>query len=375
MQKTDFGKILIEHRKENGFTQKEVAEKCNINLRTIQRIESGAVNPRAFTIKTISESLGIDVYKQPNNRLKLKGQFKIRMKANAIFLYLNDLFNLKTNAMRKISILSTFILMTALSFGIISISSAQLRKNKSLKSFENSFVRINDTLYADYTETTNFEYKAFIEDLNKNQKTDLYELYQYDSSLWISTFPTTRPINFFVNYYYSSTFNKYPVVNISFEAANAYCNWLTRNYNSTKKRKFKEVIFRLPSEQEWQIISAPLPGNRLPWYGNSPYDPESLNSKDDIKSLANIKIFDKSTGQDKYSFDGGMWTLPVGVYGKNPMGVYDIIGNVCEMTLDGKVKGGSWDNYIEACYIDSTQIYKAPDPRVGFRVVMIILEK
>ena len=47
-----FREQLIEVRKSKGLTQTEVADLCNISLRTIQRIEAGKVTPRAYTIKT-----------------------------------------------------------------------------------------------------------------------------------------------------------------------------------------------------------------------------------------------------------------------------------------------------------------------------------
>ena len=45
MEKLEFRKRLIEVRKARGLTQEDVAEKCKITVRTIQRIESGAVKP------------------------------------------------------------------------------------------------------------------------------------------------------------------------------------------------------------------------------------------------------------------------------------------------------------------------------------------
>ena len=53
----DFGKQLLKIRKARGLTQAEVAEKCNVTVRTIQRIESGAVNPRSSTIKISLKTL------------------------------------------------------------------------------------------------------------------------------------------------------------------------------------------------------------------------------------------------------------------------------------------------------------------------------
>jgi transcriptional regulator with XRE-family HTH domain len=61
MKQPELGKRILELRKSKGFTQEELVEKCNINVRTIQRIEAGEVSPRNFTIRTILEALGVDV--------------------------------------------------------------------------------------------------------------------------------------------------------------------------------------------------------------------------------------------------------------------------------------------------------------------------
>tara|TARA_R110002073_G_scaffold8207_1_gene45701 strand:- start:139702 stop:140517 length:816 start_codon:yes stop_codon:yes gene_type:complete len=60
MKQPDLGKKISELRKQKGFTQEELVDKCNINVRTIQRIEAGDVTPRSFTVKTILEALGLD---------------------------------------------------------------------------------------------------------------------------------------------------------------------------------------------------------------------------------------------------------------------------------------------------------------------------
>lgn len=66
MEQPDFGKKLVEIRKVNGLTQDELAEKCKITVRTIQRIESGLVKPRAYTIKVLSDYLGVDFFEISN---------------------------------------------------------------------------------------------------------------------------------------------------------------------------------------------------------------------------------------------------------------------------------------------------------------------
>ena len=57
MKQPELGKKISELRKAKGLTQEELVEKCNLNVRTVQRIESGEVSPRTFTIKAIFEAL------------------------------------------------------------------------------------------------------------------------------------------------------------------------------------------------------------------------------------------------------------------------------------------------------------------------------
>lgn len=58
MNQPELGNYIASLRKEQGLTQEELVEKCNINVRTIQRIEAGEVTPRSYTVKNILEALG-----------------------------------------------------------------------------------------------------------------------------------------------------------------------------------------------------------------------------------------------------------------------------------------------------------------------------
>jgi transcriptional regulator with XRE-family HTH domain len=60
MKQPEFGKNVAERRNELGFTQEELAEKCKINVRSIQRIEAGIVNPRKYTIKILIDVLDLE---------------------------------------------------------------------------------------------------------------------------------------------------------------------------------------------------------------------------------------------------------------------------------------------------------------------------
>ncbi len=57
MEQPILGSKLLALRLEKGITQLELREKCHVSVRTIQRIESGSVTPRASTIKILLEAL------------------------------------------------------------------------------------------------------------------------------------------------------------------------------------------------------------------------------------------------------------------------------------------------------------------------------
>jgi transcriptional regulator with XRE-family HTH domain len=61
MKQPQLGQKILELRKQKGFTQEELVAQCNINVRTIQRIEAGEVTPRSYTVKIILEALGEDL--------------------------------------------------------------------------------------------------------------------------------------------------------------------------------------------------------------------------------------------------------------------------------------------------------------------------
>ena len=60
MNQPDLGLKVTELRQAKGFTQELLAEKCEVSARTIQRIESGEVDPRAYTLQCLSDALDFD---------------------------------------------------------------------------------------------------------------------------------------------------------------------------------------------------------------------------------------------------------------------------------------------------------------------------
>jgi formylglycine-generating enzyme required for sulfatase activity len=73
----------------------------------------------------------------------------------------------------------------------------------------------------------------------------------------------------------------------------------------------------------------------------------------------------------------GWWLMAqVNSYFPNDVGLYDVVGNVAEMTNEkGKACGGSWNHSPEESTIKSINEYKGPDSAIGFRVFMEVIEK
>src|SRR5512136_2680392 len=60
MNQPELGLKVAELRQQKGLTQEQLAECCEVSPRTIQRIESGEVDPRSFTLRCLGEVLDFD---------------------------------------------------------------------------------------------------------------------------------------------------------------------------------------------------------------------------------------------------------------------------------------------------------------------------
>lgn len=100
----------------------------------------------------------------------------------------------------------------------------------------------------------------------------------------------------------------YPVVQIAFEDALAYCKWANR---------------RLPTEAEWESAAQGDLTDAIYTWGNNP---EILNEKANTwQGIFPVKNESK---------DGFEYIAPVQSYSPNSIGIYDMLGNVWEMTSD-----------------------------------------
>ncbi len=160
-----------------------------------------------------------------------------------------------------------------------------------------------------------------------------------------------------------SDYKEAPVENVSWYECVEFVQKLNEEEYGTELRKFlgEEWRYSLPTEAQWEYAcragttSAFYVGERL-----SSLDANFGKSSDIIKShQENVNIGDRKNK-----------TTPVGQFPENPWGFYDMIGNVCEWTLDGYsdyedkllvdpvgvgatservARGGSWRSVAENC--------------------------
>lgn len=172
--------------------------------------------------------------------------------------------------------------------------------------------------------------------------------------------------------------DEHPVVNVSWNDAKAFCEWLGRQDGKT---------YRLPTEAEWEYACRVGVSSR---YANGD-DPETL------VAIGNVA---DATARDKYPAwitivgrDDFVQTAPVAQFRPNALGIYDMTGNVWEWCSDrydatyyGRGveadpagpeegdwrvrRGGGW-NYDPPSCRPTDRAADAPDRRltfVGFRV-------
>lgn len=92
------GEFIKQLRIKKGLTQEELADKTEISVRTIQRIESGDVDPRIFTLQSIADALGIEyeelISVEENDNINSVDKFEKNKSFYLFLLHISGIFDL-----------------------------------------------------------------------------------------------------------------------------------------------------------------------------------------------------------------------------------------------------------------------------------------
>jgi len=167
----------------------------------------------------------------------------------------------------------------------------------------------------------------------------------------------------------------HPVVGVSWFEANAYCEWVYKNWTHLPEGRENPRLFpkqiRLPLNTEWTTAyGGDVPDKRYPWDAPG----EATTSLKVILERANVEE------------SGFGHTTPVHAYplGQSPFGVMDMAGNVWEWQANFFIKdfewlafrGGSWYHNQFVDRVTGRQFFHVSRPAkawndYGFRMVVI----
>ena len=180
----------------------------------------------------------------------------------------------------------------------------------------------------------------------------------------------------------------HPIVNLGRDDILAFCEWLT-DYDQKNGKITEEQKYRLPSDHEWSCAVgigrdedfSLLPSQKprleqiYPW-GNDWPVPEKGGNYHGEENLTNAPQHEIIKGIN----DGFVRTAPVGSFGPNRLGIFDLGGNVRELVSDwysdqkNRVvfRGGSWRDFnigaLQSSYRCDNEI--ARGHFFGFRCVL-----
>ena len=207
-----------------------------------------------------------------------------------------------------------------------------------------------------------------------------------DTTVWIRDFKYAYNVPMLNDYFWHEAYGNYPVVGISFDQAQAFCQWRTLYKNGYQKSKGKQNVnmFRLPSEAEWEYAArGGLDGAAFPWGG-----PYAKNDRGCF--LANFKPL-----RGNYAADQALYTVEADAYEPNDYNLYNMAGNVSEWVnssydassyeysasfnpnVNDKenprkvVRGGSWKDVAYFLQVSSRDYENKDSARsyIGFRTV------
>ena len=210
-----------------------------------------------------------------------------------------------------------------------------------------------------------------------------------DTMVWIRDFQYAYNDPMLRGYFNYIGYSEYPVVGVTWEQAHAFCHWRTQLFESNNSTPAQ--VYRLPTEAEWEY--AARGGRKMamyPWGSNYARDEQGC-------FLANFKPY-----RGAYNDDTGTMTMKVAQFRPNDFGLFDMAGNVAELTSSAYqasantyvsdinpnfqymarkddpdvmkqkvIKGGSWKDisYFVQCGVRTFEYQYESRPYIGFRCV------
>lgn len=286
----------------------------------------------------------------------------------------------------KIRLLFSLIL----SFALLSVSGFYPLNKNTFKAFKKEFALVpggttklakktisTAPFILSKTVITNAAYLLFLADLLEEGEDGKYQIAKIQTENWEAMGNEAMGQIYHTN----EAFKDYPVVNISKEGAELYCEWLSKKYKEAYPDK-ESLTFRLPTKDEW--LRAANGGSSFS-YSYSWLGPYVRNSKGEI--LARFKhigaesihqnekgeyiIMENADSNDNRQEDGVVTDLmaPAKSYYPSILGFYNLNGNIAEMLADEReVIGGSWMDTGYDIRNESVKAYTGAEINVGFRV-------
>ena len=206
---------------------------------------------------------------------------------------------------------------------------------------------IKDSLFMDKVEVSNRNWKEFLRFNNNGKLRDSSEV----ASLLPDSTITIRVKDLgkikMDEYFNDPKFDDFPIVGISHDQVTKYCIWRTQQVNLLIIKKINipeiQIEYRLPTLQEWELIAK----NKLDTI-QFPYGQDIYYTIDEIKyKTFNCYYPEMSSLNYIRACNDTIRNIK-----KNSYGIYNLIGNVCEMLQEsGLAKGGHYDALLENCKI------------------------
>ena len=220
------------------------------------------------------------------------------------------------------------------------------------------------------TEVSNKVYDAFLEDLKAQGRMKDYESARVHNEGWAPWLD--RPVDEFLQNQgdWAPVYANCPVVNISYESAQLFCQWLNEKIASP------EWEYMLPTREQWR--GAASCGDPNASYSNGSPFLETIANKPRYNYWHVPEMYISRTDDGYKVMD--LWsvkyhippTVPVKTYYRNAYGLYNMCGNAAEMVDErGVAIGGSWYDPGYDIRIDSEKRYDGPSPLIGFRVIAV----